>query len=133
MSGSIVAGFLFRPSGVQTTMPSWASPRMPTRQPSKRRIEPNPWSTIRTSAPMTRSSARQSSSKCLQPTRSSVMPRSGRLALKGVLRLVLIREWGNGLWRLLLWIIKLGRALGHFILALIGLKRILFTNIFQRL
>ena len=27
----------------------------------------------------------------------------------------------------------LGRALGHFILSLIGLKRILFTNIFQKL
>ena len=27
----------------------------------------------------------------------------------------------------------LGRALGHFIFPLIGLKRILFTNIFQRL
>ena len=26
---------------------------------------------------------------------------------------------------------KLGRALGHFIFSLIGLKRILFTNIFQ--
>ena len=28
---------------------------------------------------------------------------------------------------------KLGRALGHFIFSLIGLKRILFTNIFQKL
>ena len=27
----------------------------------------------------------------------------------------------------------LGRPLGHFIFSLIGLKRILFTNIFQRL
>ena len=27
----------------------------------------------------------------------------------------------------------LGKALGHFIFSLIGLKRILFTNIFQRL
>ena len=27
----------------------------------------------------------------------------------------------------------LGRALGHFIFSLIGLKRILFTNIFQKL
>ena len=27
----------------------------------------------------------------------------------------------------------LGRALGHFIFSLIGLKTILFTNIFQRL
>ena len=26
----------------------------------------------------------------------------------------------------------LGRALGHFIFSLIGLKRILFTNIFQK-
>ena len=30
-------------------------------------------------------------------------------------------------------VIDLGRALGHFIFALIGLKRILFTNIFQKL
>ena len=29
--------------------------------------------------------------------------------------------------------LRLGRALGHFIFSLIGLKRILFTNIFQRL
>ena len=28
---------------------------------------------------------------------------------------------------------KLGRALGHFIFSLIGPKRILFTNIFQKL
>ena len=28
---------------------------------------------------------------------------------------------------------RLGRALGHFIFALIGLKRILLTNIFQKL
>ena len=28
---------------------------------------------------------------------------------------------------------QLGRALGHFILSLIGLKRILFTDIFQKL
>ena len=28
---------------------------------------------------------------------------------------------------------RLGRALGHFIFSLIGLKRILFTNIFQKL
>ena len=28
---------------------------------------------------------------------------------------------------------SLGRALGHFIFSLIGLKRILFTNIFQKL
>ena len=27
----------------------------------------------------------------------------------------------------------LGRALGHFVFSLIGLKRILFTNIFQKL
>ena len=37
------------------------------------------------------------------------------------------------------WTVKLnpmsypGRALGHFIFSLVGLKRILFTNIFQRL
>ena len=29
--------------------------------------------------------------------------------------------------------VGVGRALGHFIFSLIGLKRILFTNIFQRL
>ena len=29
--------------------------------------------------------------------------------------------------------VHLGRALGHFIFSLIGLKRILFTNIFQQL
>ena len=29
-------------------------------------------------------------------------------------------------------LLLLGRALGHFIFSLIGLKRILFTNIFQR-
>ena len=28
--------------------------------------------------------------------------------------------------------VSLGRALGHFIFSLIGLKRILFTNIFQK-
>ena len=28
---------------------------------------------------------------------------------------------------------RLGRALGHFIFSLIGLKRILLSNIFQRL
>ena len=28
---------------------------------------------------------------------------------------------------------KLGRALGHFMFSLIGLKRIFFTNIFQKL
>ena len=28
---------------------------------------------------------------------------------------------------------NLGRALGHFVFSLIGLKRILFTNIFQKL
>ena len=28
---------------------------------------------------------------------------------------------------------QLGRALGHFIFSFIGLKRILFTNIFQKL
>ena len=28
---------------------------------------------------------------------------------------------------------RLGRPLGHFIFSLIGLKRMLFTNIFQRL
>ena len=29
--------------------------------------------------------------------------------------------------------VGLGRALGHFIFSFIGLKRILFTNIFQKL
>ena len=36
-------------------------------------------------------------------------------------------------FRGLRFLIKLGRALGHFLFALIGLMRILFTNIFQRL
>ena len=39
---------------------------------------------------------------------------------------------GEG-WRLELVRILLGRALGHFIFSLIGLKRILFTNFFQKL
>ena len=30
-------------------------------------------------------------------------------------------------------LLSLGRALGHFIFALIGLRRILFANIFQKL
>ena len=51
------------------------------------------------------------------------------------------RVWGLGFgvsalgfW--VLWsqgLVELGRALGHFTFSLIGLKRILFTNIFQRL
>ena len=34
--------------------------------------------------------------------------------------------------RLQLQFFRLGRAVGHFIFSLIGLKRILFTNVFQR-
>ena len=37
----------------------------------------------------------------------------------------------DGLGLLGLWV-YVGRALGHFICSLIGLKRILFTNIFQQ-
>ena len=53
---------------------------------------------------------------------------SDRLQIPGVL-------WrGSWVYRVLLICLRLevGRALRHFIFSLIGLKRILFTNIFQR-